>query len=63
MMLPFSSAEGKTSVVGDEFLEKIGTGCSGHVVELDPAAIAMESSPGRILSLTMLLLSSTEEKT
>ena len=63
IMVSFSSAEEKTRVGDDEFPEKNGTGWSGRIVELDPVAIAMESLPGRILSLMMLLLSSTEEKT
>ena len=63
MMVPFSSAKEKTSVGDDGFPEKNGTRWSGHVVELNPVAITMESLPGRILSLMMLPLSSAEEKT
>ena len=63
MLLPFSSAEDKTSVGGDEFMEKIGTGWSGHIVELDPVAIAAESSARQTLSLIMVSFSSAEEKT
>ena len=44
MLLPLSSAAEKTRIGGDESPEKNGTGWSSHVVELDPVAIAVESS-------------------
>ena len=62
MMVPLFSAEEKTSVGGDGFPEKKGTGWSGRVVEPCAVATSEDSDASMIYALRVWPTFAAQEK-